>query len=425
MLDEAHTIVTDNHREVMSKAFKVMKFKVPVVLLSATLPVRLRLAVTEKIGLPEHKVIQAPSNRTEHEYSVFLVGDSRETLVAKTASFIMRATKHLTGTQRAIVFATSRDDGFALTKYVPRMEFIHSKVESEATRNNIMTNWEAGTTGGWLLGTSSLIQGVDYHDVHLVVFMGVPWGMVNFVQGAGRSGRNGSRSRVVLLHAGWHPKIKGADEQCQKEMNAWVETSNQCRRIGISDCMDGVPVTCESLPGAAKCDVCKPVPDLAEIVNLTPLPKKGEVVVLRPLAAPVRTAPRTEAPTQLDVPMLRPRSAPEDVLLNSDTVINRFKARRSIAKKCLSSLSAFGPKCIVCFFYRKDYSTQHKMCLNSLNDPEMSDAYQWLRPKRRGDEVRSHQMRPTRHRLTLNREGGITTQPTATGVGAAVCRARR
>lgn len=396
VLDEAHTILTEaKFREIMDSARTVMTFKVATVLQTATGPTKLLKALCEKVALPDHTLIRAPTNRTEHQYSVFCVGKGRDTLVEKTAAFVAKATTLLTGTQRGIIFTTAIDPGEDLQELIPGLEFINSRVTDETRRAEIMENWVQGKTGGWLLGTSSLIQGVDYHDVHLVVFMGIPWGMVSFVQGAGRSGRNGNMSRVIVLHTGWHPKVQSPDHQCQTELNTWVATPTRCRRIGISDCMDDEAVTCGSLEGATPCDVCEPDIRLADMVFRSPMP---QVVEPPPLAPPKPISSGAESPTQLEVPPFQPRNAPRKVLANGNREIQLHKDRSNMAQACFTSLVTFGTKrCIVCFVREGKLVPRHFMCLNKDRNQEMMAAYDWTRPVRRGQSVRGRQIRLVVH----------------------------
>jgi len=369
----------------MSRSSKVMSYKVKVVALTGTLPEKLHVELAKKLSLPEHRVIRAPTNRIEHQYSIFKVTGGREALVPRTAAFIMKSTHLLTGGRRGIIFATRKDDGEELRKYMPGVDFIHGDIVGETARRNTIEKWRNGSTGGWLIGTSSLIQGVDYPDVHLVVFMGVPWGMVQFVQGAGRSGRNGQMSRVVLLHAGWSPKPKPEDVQCQTEMNEWVE-GGECRRIGISKCMDGVEVTCESLEGANQCDLCHPDSDLADMVNKTPLPLKTQVINLPPLAPPDSNGVSADPPTQLEIPSLRPRNAPTPILANGIQEQELREARNSMVSQCIATMRTFrppgSPGCIVCWFHDRECHGEHMMSLNEDRAQEMRDLYNWGRPRK-------------------------------------------
>jgi len=185
-------------------------------------------------------------------------------------------------------------------------------------------------------------KGVEYPDVHLMVFMGVPWGMVQLMQGVGQSRRNGQMSRVVLLHARWTPKPKPEDMQCQTELNEWVE-GRECQKIGISKCMDGVAVTCGSLEGASQCNLCHLDNNLADMVNKTPLPLKTQVINLPLLAPPHSNSMLADPPTQLEILSLQPRNAPMPILVNSIQEQELRNARNSMALECIRTMRTFRP----------------------------------------------------------------------------------
>lgn len=401
VLDEAHTILTaEDFRKIMDRADITMNFKVPVVLLTATLPKTLEIKLAEKIKLPTgYNIIRAPSNRIEHQYSVFSVGNGEDALIKRTAALMVESTKLLTGTRRGIVFTSSKAKGNRLKEYIQGIDFIHGSIHDESVRGEMMLNWKVGKTGGWLIGTSSLIQGVDYPDVNLVIFMGVPWGMIDFAQGAGRSGRNGSVSQVILLHDGRFPAPKPGDCGCQTQMNAWVQNSTECRRIGISECLDGESATCSSLRGATPCDVCEPDSSLMGMVNDPPLGSSDRPVRLPPLRPPSMDRLSCE-PTQLEVSTLRPRNASSAVLRVSAQQSQHRKARSEVVLKCISTLRTFGTKrCIVCWFFGESANEKHKMCLNR-HSRELRSMYEMAKPVFKKKDVRCCHTRTLEHTLT-------------------------
>ena len=370
-----------------------MGFKVPITFLSATKPKRVYDEFVTKCGLPEHKFIRISSDRREHQYTALLI--STDELITRSAAFIMKITSYLTGSRRGIIFTASKNHGHQLQTYLPDIDFIHGDVVEEPVRNRMIQKWKLGQSGGWLLGTSSLIQGVDYPDVHLVIFVGIPWGMIDFVQGAGRSGRNGEMSRVVVIHTGWTPKIEDEDFQCAAEMKKWLEGNKVCRRLGISSCMDDGNTTCTTLTGAWHCDICKPNA-LQKLIDGCVPPSLGKVIKFPPLQLPPSNGGPSRAPVQLEVPTIRPRLARLGVIRNSNKEAEEQKARISAAKLCISTLTSFGEKCIVCFFFNQDQdNTKHKMCLNNYSQ-EYKSLYDWSKPSHKSRKVRGCHIHTTR-----------------------------
>lgn len=188
-----------------------------------------------------------------------------------------------------------------------RVDLITRELDNETVRQGMIQKWMEDRSNGWIIGTSCLIQVIDYQDVHIVVFVGSPWGMIDLVQGAGRGGRNGSMSQVVLIHEGEARGSKGDEDLgCAGEMKNWVNNESECRRLGISRCSG--ETTCQSLEGAALCDICKEDQEITSMLTDNPsfqMPSGGlpSVSLLPP------TNSETELSTQLDMPELLPRPA--------------------------------------------------------------------------------------------------------------------
>lgn len=332
---------------------KVMSLKVRVTFLTATLPRRLEPEYKRILRLPEGcRTIRASTNRPEHQYIVLT--SSKSKLFDHTVGFIHEGSTLLSGSQRAIVFVRSKEVGHAIKHVFPKIPFINGDIADERARSNMIADWEAGRSGGWIIGTTSLIQGVDYSNVHLVVFAASPFGMIDFVQGAGRAGRNGRRAKIVVLHTRepvYWSKDDVADLECRKEMVSWLKNRSACRRDGISNCMDGTPQTCRGLTGnAALCDICKPEHGLHAIwdnARKLDLSKLAQELQLNLTPDAQKTASLAPA-NQLAVVPLRPQLAPPDVLRTSAMEASLFLARLQTAIECVNLLQAFFPNCGIC-----------------------------------------------------------------------------
>lgn len=428
VVDEIHAIVNNaDFRKAMRNIRNLMSLKVPITFLTATLPTRLDQWYIEYLGLPKkHTKIRADTDRPEHRYILFTT--AREDLSIHTVAFILESSRALSGSQRAIVFVRSKQFGQYLKSVFPQMGFISSDIEDEAERSTIIDEWKDGKSGGWIIGTSSLIQGVDYHDVCLVVFAASPFGMVDFVQGAGRAGRNGRESKVVMLHDGTIiPPVNGdADDlTCRREMIKWLANKTQCRRLIISECMDGKQTTCRSLESATPCDICErshnliPVWDAARLVDPDDLYQRSDI--LQPdLTSSTSEASTLEPTTRLPAIPLRPRLAPPDILRTSMDELTGAQLRLQKAMECIDALETFGQNCGICHaqsagdvFTNKKHPTW-KSCINVSN--VFHPFYDWNKPKNNVGVGRPH--RSCSFAEPGYRIGGMTAV-SVTGAGSA------
>lgn len=353
VVDEIQTVLTSREfRPVLTTIKNLMALKVPITFLTATLPIRLESKLKEIILIPpEHTVIRAGTGRPEHQYILFQT--SKDKLFQHAVAFVFLSSSLLLHDERrGILFVRSKEMGESIHAMLPQLDFIHADITDNQVRSRMLQKWKDGRSGGWIIGTTSLIQGVDYHNVHIVVFVASPFNMIDFVQGAGRAGRNGQHSRVVVLNAGnpFGPsKGDNDDLSCKRDMVYWL-TRSDCRRLGISECMDRESHTCASLPGAVLCDKCQPNHDLKELwQKVAGFDLSSQDGTLEPmLTTAASTLTPVDPPTQLNVVPLRPRLALPNVLLNSMKELGLRHARMQTALECIDLLVSFSPNCGIC-----------------------------------------------------------------------------
>jgi superfamily II DNA helicase RecQ len=351
VVDEIHTVLTSSDfRKQLKNVKSLMTTGVPITFLSATIPIRLEEILKQQLGIPkEHRFIRANTSRPEHQYLLFQADPG--SLVNQTAAFVTLSTKRfLQDERRGILFVRSMAVGDDLKEIFPSMDFIQSRMTDSGVRLEAMKKWEGGRSDGWIIGTTSLIQGVDYHDVHLVVFVGVPFSMIDFVQGAGRAGRNGKPSKVVVINDG-KTNLQETDDDlsCMAEMKQWTSTL-RCRRLGISECMDEDHHSCASLENANLCDICQPDDDMKMLWKDTKGSSSGvETMDLQSnlISATSGSSSLNEQENYDPLP-LKPRLARKEVILHSGKELNLQEAREKTASKCVDLLEDFSPNCGIC-----------------------------------------------------------------------------
>jgi hypothetical protein len=376
----------------------LMQTKVPITYLTATLPIRLEPTLKRMLIMPsEHTVIRANTARPEHQY--FVLHSSKDELFQIAVAFIhLISSISLRDERRGIIFVRSKEMGENLRTMFPQMDFIHADIKDDRTRLEMMAKWRCGRTGGWIIGTTSLIQGIDYHDVHLVVFVASPFGLFDLVQGAGRAGRNGAPSKIIVIHCGKPPGPSKDDPQdlsCKREMVKWL-TDTRCRRAIISECMDGAIRTCRTLPNAILCDKCEPNHNLRELwgkaKQFDPDTEPGTSLELR-LTTIASTLSPLEPPTPLPMIPIRPRIAPPAVIRHSLHQLSLREARVQVALECIVYLEAFAPNCGICSAESQGTETtgiKHKSIKECKAGNHFMKFYDWNKPSRNGLSIWSY-----------------------------------
>jgi len=263
VVDESHQIVTSaDFRKQFFAVKELAQYVVQKIFITATLPPYLESHFLDQTYLPSStQIIRSSTNRSNLGYHILNV-DKR---IHEIKSFTTRLTSLLEATffsptSRGVIFCTSRDlvDDIA-TEFGNTKS--HSHMESQQ-RAQIQEEWYFGTNRKWMVATTGFIHGIDHPNVDAIIFVDMPYGLMNFVQGAGRAGRDGQTAHVFLLN--YHLSIIEPQSHFFLDGDAiipggqYARNITSCRRHIISEVMDGIRVSCDDLYGATKCDMCNP-----------------------------------------------------------------------------------------------------------------------------------------------------------------------
>jgi ATP-dependent DNA helicase RecQ len=168
----------------------------PTIALTATATADVRADIASQLALRSPTVIVTGFDRTNLSYSV---------VQAKTDSLkmpmIKRAIAESSGT--SIVYASTKTavDKLAASLSVSghRVGGYHAGLDSER-RKRIQDSFMSGAIRT-IVATNAFGMGIDKPDVRLVVHHSMPGTLEAYYQEAGRAGRDGKHSRVLLLHS--------------------------------------------------------------------------------------------------------------------------------------------------------------------------------------------------------------------------------
>jgi len=262
VVDECHQVITcNNYRKKFDAVKELAQFPVQKIFITATLPVFLEDYFLQQIYLPSSTpVIREPTNRKNIMYHLLHV----EQRVRKPADVLMDLAKLVerelwTNASRGIIFCLSRAEVDTLATFFGNTKS-HSDMES-CDRSELQEKWHEGLPGHrWMVATTGFIHGIDHPNVDSVIFLEMPFGLNNFVQGAGRAGRSGRIAHVFLIdccETFIQPQF-GVDSGAVVAGAKFVGNKGDCRRTLLSDVMDGTSVCCGDLMDAILCDVCNP-----------------------------------------------------------------------------------------------------------------------------------------------------------------------
>lgn len=136
----------------------------------------------------------------------------------------------------------------------------HGQMTEGEQRRNLQSFEEA--KDAIILATSAFSVGVDISDIRAVFRLGKVPHLIQWLQEAGRGGRDGLPAVARMLVAQWMPNIfyNKADNKDKARVDAFIQEhtlESQCRRILIDGYMDGDYSRTLCALEEEKCDICQ------------------------------------------------------------------------------------------------------------------------------------------------------------------------
>lgn len=264
-IDECHTVIMDaSYRARLGTLKSLHRYRCPVVLLTATLPVMLEDWFRREMLAQTAVIIRDRTTKLNCRYRVEQVarkrggpeGDAVEERVVETAR---QLAEEMIGRQKGVVYCRSKGQSETLAEAIG-CGFHHSGMPDEQ-RREAREAWAAGRGHRWIVATTGLGTGIDIEGIVAVVHAEQPYGLVDFIQQTGRGARRaGEVVESIIIHDGGRPREERhrgfVDDSNRAQMSAFVSTPG-CRRAVIAAFMDGVAgETCGDVAGAEPCDRC-------------------------------------------------------------------------------------------------------------------------------------------------------------------------
>ncbi|PCD21222.1 hypothetical protein FGRA07_11749 [Fusarium graminearum] len=261
-IDECHTAIMDiSYRAKLGELVGLRRFGLPLVLLTATLPVVLEDWFRGEMLARSATVVRDRTVKLNCRYEVQQVKPGSTAVEDRTVQVTKQLDQDMTGHQKGIIYCRSKSQCEAMADEIGCGS--HHSGMSEQERHEARTAWTEGCGGSrWIAATTGLGTGIDIEGIVVVVHMEKPYGLVDFVQQTGRGGRRaGEVVRSVIIHDG-RPQREDqhrsfVDSINQAQMEAFILTPG-CRRAIISAFMDGAAgERCQDIDGAMLCDRCE------------------------------------------------------------------------------------------------------------------------------------------------------------------------
>jgi hypothetical protein len=303
VLDEAHTgFLSENYRPRMGALVHLNEVTVPKIFLTATLVPTHEKVLAKSVGVSLERmlILRSRTARRNHRLQFVKVPPEQSrtpfSVGLQLASLLL---KIWDGDQavRGIIFVRSVSKLEELSDSPPFPVCTYHGQMLDQQKADQLDSWLSDRhPAKWIISTTALLHGVDYPRVDAVIFLGRPFGVYDFVQGAGRAGRSGQDSLVVVLENGKPQWPDNNEYTCRKEMDKIISVP-ECRRLGLSRVMDGHGLPCSQVPNSLLCDFCEGrlIPLITDAFNAPPPAANPEADGARGLVprAPPKPSPVT------------------------------------------------------------------------------------------------------------------------------------
>jgi len=261
---------------------------------SATLPPHLQPVFFRKASLDASSmVIRRSTDRPELGYHVLTVNPSKSgvTIWESLKRLVFHLKTLLHSDERIVLFFQDEKDADLFATQMGCAKY-HSKLplvgKSKAYYFDLWARGESAV----MAASTAFQQGVDYGWVAYVIYFKDAYGLIDYDQGGGRSGRRGRPSYVIILRdenrnptCKWSQLGAVEDTHCRFAFLQLARNVKYCMRYMISSTMDGkeLAVSCKDVVGSNPCGICNPESETSKYIRWavhTPIPPISPVGVL-------------------------------------------------------------------------------------------------------------------------------------------------
>lgn len=262
--DESHTAIVDaSYRERLESLKGLHRYDCPVVLLTATLPVKMEKWFRRLMLAEDAAIVRARTAKLNIRYRVRKVKGGAAAVEKEVIKVKLRIEERMQSGQRGVIYCRTKKQCEALAGKLG-CSFYHAGIEDKGRRRAILQEWARATGEGpsrWIVATTGLGTGIDIGGIVAVIHVEQPYGLVDFVQQTGRGGRRRGEvvDSVIVLGSGRVPRDQHSSDiehLNRQAMEEFIHTSG-CRRVALGVFMDGKGLQCDEMIGAERCDRCE------------------------------------------------------------------------------------------------------------------------------------------------------------------------
>ncbi|RYO95092.1 hypothetical protein DL762_000285 [Monosporascus cannonballus] len=151
-IDECYTIIMDaGYRKKLTALKGLYRFDCPVVLLTATLPVRLERWFRQEMVAGDADIVRAATVKRNIRYRAITVEPSKTAVEDEVVRTVLRMEKGMRDEQKGVVYCRTKKKCEALAERLG-CDFYHSGITDEGKRQQALRQWAEGKVVSWSAG---------------------------------------------------------------------------------------------------------------------------------------------------------------------------------------------------------------------------------------------------------------------------------
>lgn len=266
VLDECHIVLTQRKfRSVVRRLGSVVRcVDVQLILLTATLPIKLEKRLRILMSCVDWKTVRRIEERAELRYKVMDVSDKvkeRRDLDREVAKLLRERLSDFEENDRAIIYCLQKEWTKELATY------LNNKWDREICgvynadmdiheRREVYSKWKNGEIL-IMIATSAFGAGIDHGGVRLVIHHGYARNMIDLIQESGRAGRDGKMAEAITMFwKGIIDETNWISEEERGDVLRWISNAG-CRKESLGRYLNDIGRDCLSGVKGELCDNCE------------------------------------------------------------------------------------------------------------------------------------------------------------------------